>query len=171
MFLIFAQPVLSRKPESLLFLYSLASSPRQPTPSPFLASLHVPPRPSITPSLNPTNLPASPQPKGISKAQILRDYRSRTGEHCIHIPALGHTDSTVHVGRSHLPEHLLLRDTLYLLQGISGKYVHLSLSDNEDQPKLIFVDDSVSDQYHNNTICLHALLYISFSEVYHFTLD
>ncbi|OJA18989.1 hypothetical protein AZE42_00397 [Rhizopogon vesiculosus] len=111
------QPVLSRKPESLLFLHSLASSPRQPTPSPFLASLQVPHRPSTTPTLSPTDIPTSTQPQGNSKAQILRDYRTRTG-------------------RPHLPEHLLLRDALYLLQGISGKYVHLSLSDKDDQPKL-----------------------------------
>ncbi|KAG1754022.1 gamma-tubulin complex, component 3 [Suillus paluster] len=117
------QPVLSRKPESLLFLHSLASSPRQPTSSPFLASLQVPLRPSTTPSTTPTDLPRSTQPKGSSKAEILREYRARTG-------------------RPHLPEHLLLRDTLYLLQGISGKYVHLSLSDKDDQPKLVFVEDS-----------------------------
>ncbi|KAG1779706.1 gamma-tubulin complex, component 3 [Suillus placidus] len=117
------QPVLSRKPESLLFLYSLASSPRQPTSSPFLMSLQAPLRPSTTPTTSPTDLPRSPQPKGNSKAEILREYRAR-------------------IGRHHLPEQLLLRDTLYLLQGISGKYVHLSLSDNDAQPKLVFVEDS-----------------------------
>lgn len=53
--------------------------------------------------------------------------------------------SSANEGRRHLPEHLLLRDTLYLLQGISGKYVHLSLSDNGAQPKLVFVEDSVSN--------------------------
>ncbi|KAG2118763.1 gamma-tubulin complex, component 3 [Suillus discolor] len=117
------QPILSRKHESLLFLYSLASSSRQPTSSPFLASLQAPLRPSTIRTTSPTHLPRSPQPKGNSKAEILREYRARTG-------------------RRHLPEHLLLRDTLYLLQGISGKYVHLSLSDNGAQPKLVFVEDS-----------------------------
>jgi gamma-tubulin complex component 3 len=47
-------------------------------------------------------------------------------------------------GRPHLLEHLLLRDTLYLLQGISGKYVRLSVSDDPEQNQLIFVEDSVS---------------------------
>jgi len=47
-------------------------------------------------------------------------------------------------GRQHLSENLLLRDTLYLLQGISGKYVRFSPADHLDpQNKLIFVDDSV----------------------------
>jgi gamma-tubulin complex component 3 len=75
----------------------------------------------------------------------LRDYRVRTGEHRIHTPSW---DKILNAdgGRPHLPEHLLLRDTLYLLQGISGKYVHLSLSDKDDQPTLVFVDDSVRDQ-------------------------
>lgn len=48
-------------------------------------------------------------------------------------------------GQPHLPEYLLLRDTLYLLQGISGKYIRLSVSDDDpEQNKLVFVEDSVS---------------------------
>ena len=48
-------------------------------------------------------------------------------------------------GQPHLPEYLLLRDTLYLLQGISGKYIRLSVSDDDpEQNKLAFVEDSVS---------------------------
>jgi gamma-tubulin complex component 3 len=48
-------------------------------------------------------------------------------------------------GRPHLPEHFLLRDTLYLLQGISGKYIRLSVSDDDpEQNKLVFVEDLVS---------------------------
>jgi gamma-tubulin complex component 3 len=42
-----------------------------------------------------------------------------------------------------LPEHLLLRDTLYLLQGISGKYVQFS-RESEDKNSVIFVGDPVS---------------------------
>jgi gamma-tubulin complex component 3 len=50
-----------------------------------------------------------------------------------------------HAGRPQLSEYLLLRDTLYLLQGISGKYVRFSLQDDPDpQNKLVFVDDPVS---------------------------
>ena len=41
-----------------------------------------------------------------------------------------------------LPEHLLLRDTLYLLQGISGKYVQFS-RESEDKNSVVFVGDPV----------------------------
>lgn len=48
-------------------------------------------------------------------------------------------------GRPHLAESLLLRDTLYVLQGISGKYVRLSENtESDEESKLIFVDDPVS---------------------------
>lgn len=47
------------------------------------------------------------------------------------------------LGRSHLPEHLLLRDTLYLLQGISGKYVRFASKGESDSNNLVFVDDTV----------------------------
>ena len=57
------------------------------------------------------------------------------------------TSSSIVPGRPHLSEHLLLRDTLYLLQGISGKYVRLSVSDDTAQNKLIFVEDLVSTLY------------------------
>ncbi|KAF8845758.1 gamma-tubulin complex, component 3 [Paxillus ammoniavirescens] len=120
------QPVLSRKHESLLFLHSLASSPRSNAPpTPFLSSLQPPStRPVSTTTPSPSDPPPhTRQPKGKSKADILREYRARTG-------------------RPHLPEHLLLRDTLYLLQGISGKYVQLSFSDQDDLNKLVFTDDT-----------------------------
>ncbi|KAG6378566.1 gamma-tubulin complex, component 3 [Boletus reticuloceps] len=113
------QPVLARKHEALLFLYTLATSSRA-HPTPFLATLHPPATrpPSTAPS------PVDPRPsKHKSKADILRDYRARTAH-------------------ARLPEHLLLRDTLYLLQGISGKYVQLSFSDQDDTNKLVFQDDT-----------------------------
>jgi gamma-tubulin complex component 3 len=50
----------------------------------------------------------------------------------------------IKAGRPCLPENLLLRDTLYLLQGISGRYIRFSAPDDPDpQHKLVFVDDSV----------------------------
>ncbi|KAI9574841.1 gamma-tubulin complex, component 3 [Boletus coccyginus] len=113
------QPVLSRKHEALLFLYALASSPRPP-PAPFLATLRPPATrpPSTSPS------PAEPRPpKQKSKADTLRDHRARTAQ-------------------ARIPEYLLLRDTLYLLQGISGKYVQLAFSDQDDINKLVFLDDT-----------------------------
>ncbi|OSX60169.1 hypothetical protein POSPLADRAFT_1047637 [Postia placenta MAD-698-R-SB12] len=122
------QPVLSRKHASLSFLHSLAVSPKPPsTPSAFLPSLAPPPPPRHSAYSNPST-PADPSPpakaqKGKSKAEILREYRRKTGH-------------------PHLSEHLILRDTLYLLQGISGKYVHFSPStDPNGNNELIFTDD------------------------------
>ena len=52
------------------------------------------------------------------------------------------------VGRYQVSEQLLLRDVLYLLQGISGKYVHFSLQDDSDiENTLVFVDDSVCTKF------------------------
>ena len=45
--------------------------------------------------------------------------------------------------RSHLPEDLLLRDTLYLLQGISGKHVQFAPAKDADNNQLVFGDDTV----------------------------
>lgn len=55
-----------------------------------------------------------------------------------------YTQTYPYLGRQRLPEQLLLRDTLYLLQGISGKHVRFSGTDDPDPlRKLIFVDDPV----------------------------
>nr|GAT59461.1 predicted protein [Mycena chlorophos] len=114
------QPVLSRKNASIQFLHSLASSPNRPPPN-FLPSLAAPP-PATTQA--PIEVPGARQPKGKSKAEILREYRAKSG-------------------RQHLPENLLLRDTLYILQGISGKYIRFAHEDDADtEEKLVFVEDS-----------------------------
>ncbi|KAK0468412.1 gamma-tubulin complex, component 3 [Desarmillaria tabescens] len=118
------QPVLSRKHASILFLYSLASSSASHSSTPSLLPSLIPPPPS-----RPAASPITVDPpvdtryaKGRTKSDILREYRTKTG--CAIIP-----------------EHLLLRDTLYLLQGISGKYVRFSLQDDSEN-KLVFVEDS-----------------------------
>ncbi|KAI0775939.1 gamma-tubulin complex DGRIP91/SPC98 component [Trametes elegans] len=119
------QPVLSRKHASLQFLYTLASSPTTGPATSFLPAL-APPPPTRPPSKATT--PISPNPaqrpqKGKSKADLLREYRLRLGE-------------------PHIPEHLILRDTLYILQGISGKYVHFSMAKDAEQNKeLVFTED------------------------------
>ncbi|KZT72474.1 gamma-tubulin complex, component 3 [Daedalea quercina L-15889] len=121
------QPILSRKHASLQFLHSLSLSPRVSSVSPsFLPSLAPPPplsRPS-TATLTPIDpSPPARLPKGKSKAELLREYRNK-------------------IGQPHLPEYLILRDTLYLLQGISGKYVHFSAStDPNGNNELVFTDD------------------------------
>ncbi|KAF7352755.1 Spindle pole body component [Mycena venus] len=118
------KPVLSRKHASILFLQSLASSSSRPTTA-FLPTLAPPPPPRISATPSPVETPVSRLPRGKSKADILREYRLK-------------------IGRPHLPEHFLLRDTLYLLQGISGKYVRFSIQgdDPEMENKLVFMDDS-----------------------------
>ncbi|KAH9951715.1 gamma-tubulin complex DGRIP91/SPC98 component [Amylocystis lapponica] len=119
------QPVLSRKHASLQFLHALATSstPSNGTPA-FLPSLFPPPPSRNTNAHTPVDTSSTTRlPKGKSKAEILREYRRKTGQ-------------------PHLPEHLMLRDTLYLLQGISGKYVHFSPSkDPEENSELTFTDD------------------------------
>jgi gamma-tubulin complex component 3 len=59
----------------------------------------------------------------LSKAHILRDYRKSRGY-------------------AHIPEQQLLRDALYLLQGISGKYVKIS-TEEEDDNRVVFLEDAV----------------------------
>ncbi|GLB33854.1 putative gamma-tubulin complex DGRIP91 SPC98 component [Lyophyllum shimeji] len=119
------QPVLSRKHASVLFLQSLASSRQPQTSTSFLPSLAPPPPPrhSSTPSpVDPTSRTRAP--KGKTKAELLKEYRAK-------------------IGLTHLPEALLLRDALYLLQGISGKYVQFSLHDDANLDNtLVFVDDA-----------------------------
>ncbi|KAI0068681.1 gamma-tubulin complex DGRIP91/SPC98 component [Artomyces pyxidatus] len=122
------QPVLSRKYDSLLFLHSLASSTRNPSPAPsFLPSLAPPPPLTARTPINSSpadGLPPTRLPRGKSKAEILRDFRNRSG-------------------RPHLSEELLLRDTLYLLQGISGKYIRFSPANDEGRDmSLVFTEDA-----------------------------
>lgn len=49
-------------------------------------------------------------------------------------------------GRPHIPEHVLVRDTLYLLQGISGNYVFFEDANGEEEKKVIFRESSVRRQ-------------------------
>ncbi|CAE6481924.1 unnamed protein product [Rhizoctonia solani] len=132
------QSILSRKHASLLFLHSLSSTnPTSPSDSvPQLLPLLAPPRPSSrttngtksrADSISPTanfppqiNLPGGAKPR--TKADILKEYRVKTG-------------------RSHLPEDLLLRDVLYLLQGISGKYVCFDSNKSKEEQYVVFVED------------------------------
>ncbi|KAH9450460.1 hypothetical protein MJO29_014588 [Puccinia striiformis f. sp. tritici] len=51
----------------------------------------------------------------LSAAQKLNRYRTQNGY------------------PTHLPEHLLLRDMIYLLQGIDGKYVYFKTSNSDDE--------------------------------------
>ncbi|KAG8721853.1 Microtubule-nucleating Tub4p (gamma-tubulin) complex component [Ceratobasidium sp. 394] len=129
------QSILSRKHASLLFLHSLSSSnPTSPTTSApqFLPSL-APPRAtnggraqndgtSPTANLPPQNNTLSAKPR--SKSEILREYRTKAG-------------------RPQLSEDLLLRDVLYLLQGISGKYVRFDHTQTKEEKCVVFVEDGI----------------------------
>ncbi|KAF9456030.1 gamma-tubulin complex DGRIP91/SPC98 component [Collybia nuda] len=118
------QPILSKKHASVLFLHSLATSSRQNIKKPaFLSNITLPP-----PSRNVVPSPfdvisVNQQSGGKSKAELLREHRRKTD-----LPQL--------------PEALLIRDALYLLQGISGKFVRFSLHDDTDpEDMLVFLDD------------------------------
>ncbi|KAG8928309.1 Microtubule-nucleating Tub4p (gamma-tubulin) complex component [Tulasnella sp. 418] len=126
------QDVVTQKHATLLFLQSLASvSPPEPAPRKYLPSLGAPPpqsrerasslRQTSGPRTN-GDVPSPAQPR--TKAELLKEHR-------------------LNQGRQNLPEHLLLRDVLYLLQGISGKYVHFSDAQTPgDERSLVFIDPS-----------------------------
>ncbi|PCH41535.1 gamma-tubulin complex DGRIP91/SPC98 component [Wolfiporia cocos MD-104 SS10] len=138
------QPVLSRKSASLQFLHALAVAPKTLSPSStYLPSLAPPPSQSRATSnaQSPADstLPLPKQPKGKSKAEVLREYRRR-------------------IGKPYLPEYLILRDTLYLLQGISGKFVHLSPSADEDgSSELVFTDHTTYEIPPSTKALVHRL--------------
>ncbi|KAG5732384.1 Spindle pole body component alp6 [Termitomyces sp. T112] len=121
------QPVLSRKHASVLFLLSLATFTQTQSSASFLPSL-APPPPSRRPTTaNPNghvSPPRTPVSRGKPKAELLKEYRAKNG-------------------LSQLSEQLLLRDALYLLQGISGKYIRFSSQEgSEIDNTLVFVDDT-----------------------------
>ncbi|KAH7105471.1 gamma-tubulin complex, DGRIP91/SPC98 component [Auriculariales sp. MPI-PUGE-AT-0066] len=127
------QSVLSRKQSALHFLQSLGPAPRPPSilNSAFLPSVRgsVTYNSRVRSSRQPNIQPEPPIPP---VADILRDYRARIG-------------SCSNSRKPHLSEHLLLRDTLFLVQGISGKYVRFVETRGhyaEDEARLTFVEDA-----------------------------
>ena len=102
-----------------------------------------PPTLAIMPSPAKTapEVPTAVRPrKGRSIADKLKEFRAVQGGD---LPGKGVSYSYIRLGVPVLPEHLLLRDTLYLLQGISGKYVQFS-RESEDKNSVVFVGDPVS---------------------------
>jgi len=107
------EPLLSRKHAVLLFLHSIAfSEPSSGIPV-FLPSITHSQLQVVSQPVSEPRRPLDPLGNGNqrsesqsqSKADILRAYRLK-------------------IGRPQLPENLVLRDALYILQGISGKYIH-----------------------------------------------
>ncbi|KAI0307117.1 gamma-tubulin complex DGRIP91/SPC98 component [Multifurca ochricompacta] len=92
----------------------------------FLPSLA--PSPPITykhtPTVSPVDAASPPQlKKGQSKAEVLREVRARSGY-------------------PHIPELALLRDALYLLQGISGKHIRFATGkERVGELSLLFTED------------------------------
>ena len=113
------------------FLYSLASSQQsRPASVASLPSLAIPRSVRVTsnPSPVPDDSSAPKKPSVKSKAELLRRYRAK-------------------IGRPQLSEEALLRDALYILQGISGKYVKLVEGDGRNlESRLVFSDDPVSGE-------------------------
>lgn len=102
-----------------------------------------PPTLAVLPSPGKTTLEVTTvvqQRKGRSVADKLKEFRAVQGADLL-VKCVSHSDACL--GIPVLPEHLLLRDTLYLLQGISGKYVQFS-RESEDKNSVIFVGDPVS---------------------------
>ncbi|KAF8655241.1 hypothetical protein AX16_003145 [Volvariella volvacea WC 439] len=138
-----AQPALSRKEACIAFLNKLSSVTQARLSPSYLPSLTIPPpikRPQ--PSGLVSSSPQGQKPRGLSKAEILHEYRSR-------------------IGRPHIPEGFLLRDTLYLLQGISGKYVRFSLQDQEGG-RLVFVDETKYLIPPSTKVLLHRLAEVGY---------
>ncbi|KAF8974520.1 gamma-tubulin complex, DGRIP91/SPC98 component [Flammula alnicola] len=115
------QPVLSRKQDAILFLFTLSSLNGRQQPTIQMPMLSQPPPLKVQEVPPPNDSTANTGPKGRSNATRLKEYRA-------------------HKGISHMNESLLVRDTLYLMQGISGKYVRFATS-NEDEKKLVFISE------------------------------
>ncbi|CAG7846630.1 Spindle pole body component alp6 AltName: Full=Altered polarity protein 6 [Serendipita indica DSM 11827] len=125
------QDLLTRKHAVLQFMAALSASSNQPQPI-------IPP---LVPSISRSS-PSSPHPRSRkssiapppqmvndrtttatkSKAQLLREYRLRHG-------------------RPQVAESVLLRDTLYLLQGISGKFVKFTEGKGDGELTVTFSEE------------------------------
>ena len=94
-----------------------------------------------SPAKTTPKVPTIGQPrKGRSIADKLKEFRAVQGA----VPSIKCVlQFDTRLGVPVLPEHLLLRDTLYLLQGISGKYVQFS-RESEEKNSVVFVGDPVS---------------------------
>lgn len=123
------QDLLTRKHAVLQFMAALSSSSAQPPPiiPPLMPSISrsSPASPlsrSRRSSMIPPAVPNQPPSTAKSKAQLLKEYRARHG-------------------RPQFAEALLLRDALYLLQGISGKVVRFNENKADGELTVVFSED------------------------------
>lgn len=106
---------------SVLSTISKKQTPRQTSASVFPSNQGE----AHAASSSKTTLPSKPlasdwKGKGKSKADILKAWRTSQCK-------LLDTRVQLRLARPPFPEHLLLRDTLYLLQGIDGRYVRFAV--------------------------------------------
>ncbi|KAF9567322.1 gamma-tubulin complex, DGRIP91/SPC98 component [Agrocybe pediades] len=115
------QPVLSKKQEAILFLYTLSSlNAHQQTSLPSSIPSHRQPVQAQTTTPQPQSA-AMGEDRTRSNAARLQEFRAQRGTPLI-------------------DESALVRDTLYLMQGISGKYVRFASSE-DDEKSLTFTSD------------------------------
>ncbi|PPQ98542.1 hypothetical protein CVT24_004033 [Panaeolus cyanescens] len=116
------QPVLSRKQEAILFLFTLSTLDLPPASLPQLHPTHNPI--SSTKSLADAKAsldsysPIDKQPKAPSRSQVLKDFLRRKD-------------------LVRIDESVLIRDALYLMQGISGTHIRFS-SPQEGSQNIVF---------------------------------
>ncbi|KAF8913942.1 gamma-tubulin complex, DGRIP91/SPC98 component [Gymnopilus junonius] len=115
------QQVLSRKQEAILFLFTLSSLSTQQATSIPIPILSQPSPTKLIADTAPSDSSASKLESTQPNAARLAKFRAQRG-----VP--------------HLNESLLVRDTLYLLQGISGKYARFAISQTNEKT-LIFSTD------------------------------
>ena len=128
-----------KKREAILFLFTLSTfNTLQQTAIQMPAILY--PHQSH-PHIEPVSpVPAVTEEKGRSNAEMLREFRGQKGNFALYLESWLKLNSDS--GIFYLNESLLIRDTLYLMQGISGKYVKFS-SSTEDDKRLVFPSDLV----------------------------
>ncbi|KLO19761.1 gamma-tubulin complex DGRIP91/SPC98 component [Schizopora paradoxa] len=136
------QPAVSRKAAMLQFLNAVAAGV-ETSPTPAFIPTFAPPkiaRPlSKLAGAKKDDVPPATPSSGKSKAEILRLYRAK-------------------LGKPHLSEEALLRDALYILQGISGKYVHFVEGNGEGvESSLEFVEDPEFVISNPNRTLIHRL--------------
>src|SRR6266704_286704 len=114
-----------KKREAILFLFTLSTFNTHQQSAIQIPAILYPHQshPHIEPA---SAVPAVTEEKGRSNAEMLREFRGQKGEllSTYHLGLKLNRDS----GVFYLNESLLIRDTLYLMQGISGKYVKFSSS-------------------------------------------
>ena len=133
------QSVISKQTEIVSFLAAMSRTPSSSRPPTSHSRLTTSQSKSRQPSIRTPTLPVPPplpSAAGKSKAELLKEWRKSKGQ-------------------TPISEVQLLRDAIYLLQGISGTYIKFSQEENDD--RIIFLDDPVSNRALLSLLCSHTL--------------